>query len=124
MMMLLFLAPLVYWYITVPEIIYIIYAMLRSVANDGVPTLYGIGLAVYYVAFATNPKSTMIIAAILIVIDFMLHRGITIRNAPYYVTTSYSHDESDQNSYGYNDCPYCGSGDTDGNHCYDCDEDF
>ena len=25
---------------------------------------------------------------------------------------------------GYNDCPDCGSGDTDGNHCYDCDEDF
>lgn len=24
----------------------------------------------------------------------------------------------------YNDCPDCGSGDTDGNHCYDCDEDF
>ena len=22
------------------------------------------------------------------------------------------------------DCPYCGSGDTDGNHCYTCDEDF
>ncbi len=25
---------------------------------------------------------------------------------------------------GYNDCPYCGSGDTDGSHCYDCDEDY
>ena len=24
----------------------------------------------------------------------------------------------------YNDCPDCGSGDTDGNHCYDCDGDF
>ena len=22
------------------------------------------------------------------------------------------------------ECPYCGSGDTDGNHCYNCDEDF
>ena len=22
------------------------------------------------------------------------------------------------------DCPYCGSGDTDGNHCYTCEEDF
>ena len=21
-------------------------------------------------------------------------------------------------------CPYCGSGDTDGNHCYDCGDDF
>ena len=22
------------------------------------------------------------------------------------------------------ECPSCGSGDTDGNHCYECDEDF
>lgn len=22
------------------------------------------------------------------------------------------------------DCPYCGGGDTDGNHCYTCDDDF
>ena len=22
------------------------------------------------------------------------------------------------------DCPYCGSGDTDGNHCYNCHDDF
>ena len=22
------------------------------------------------------------------------------------------------------ECPYCGSGDTDGNHCYDCNEDL
>ena len=29
-------------------------------------------------------------------------------------------------SYQYEDeeCPYCGSGDTDGNHCYSCDDDF
>ena len=28
--------------------------------------------------------------------------------------------------YGGEDeeCPYCGSGDTDGNHCYTCDDDF
>ena len=25
---------------------------------------------------------------------------------------------------GGDDCPYCGSGDTDGNHCYTCDDDF
>ena len=24
----------------------------------------------------------------------------------------------------YNTCPYCGSSDTDGNHCHNCDEDF
>ena len=23
-----------------------------------------------------------------------------------------------------NDCPYCDSGDTDGNHCYTCNDDF
>ena len=22
------------------------------------------------------------------------------------------------------DCPYCGGGDTDGNHCYTCEDDF
>ena len=29
-------------------------------------------------------------------------------------------------SSGYHDeeCPFCGSGDTDGNHCYTCDDDF
>ena len=29
-------------------------------------------------------------------------------------------------SSGYHDeeCPSCGSGDTDGNHCYSCDDDF
>ena len=24
----------------------------------------------------------------------------------------------------YFECPYCGSGNTDGNHCFDCGEDF
>ena len=27
-------------------------------------------------------------------------------------------------TYHDEECPYCGSGDTDGNHCYNCDEDF
>lgn len=26
--------------------------------------------------------------------------------------------------YEDEECPYCGSGDTDGNHCYTCDDDF
>ena len=26
--------------------------------------------------------------------------------------------------HGVDECPYCGSGDTDGSHCYSCDEDF
>ena len=26
--------------------------------------------------------------------------------------------------YEDEECPYCGSGDTDGNHCYSCDDDF
>ena len=28
------------------------------------------------------------------------------------------------NTYHEEECPFCGSGDTDGNHCYNCDEDF
>lgn len=27
-------------------------------------------------------------------------------------------------TYHDEECPYCASGDTDGNHCYSCDEDF
>lgn len=27
-------------------------------------------------------------------------------------------------SHADDECPYCGSGDTDGNHCYTCDDDF
>lgn len=27
-------------------------------------------------------------------------------------------------SYLDDECPYCGSGDTDGNHCFNCEEDF
>ena len=27
-------------------------------------------------------------------------------------------------TYNDEECPYCGGGDTDGNHCYTCDEDF
>ena len=26
--------------------------------------------------------------------------------------------------HGVDECPFCGSGDTDGSHCYSCDEDF
>lgn len=26
--------------------------------------------------------------------------------------------------HGSDECPFCGSGDTDGGHCYSCDEDF
>ena len=31
---------------------------------------------------------------------------------------SFGHSGDDE------DCPYCGGGDTDGNHCYSCDDDF
>lgn len=34
--------------------------------------------------------------------------------------TSDTHDSIDSQMI----CPYCGSSNTDGNHCYDCDEDF
>ena len=41
-----------------------------------------------------------------------------------------SHRTSSSGSYTHGhditdtECPYCGSSDTDGNHCFDCDEDF
>ena len=31
---------------------------------------------------------------------------------------------SGSSHYEDEECPYCGNGDTDGNHCYTCDDDF
>ena len=50
-------------------------------------------------------------------------------NSDYYSDSDYQSD-SDHGwdpldpTDPYNDCPSCGSSNTDGNHCYDCDEDF
>ena len=30
----------------------------------------------------------------------------------------------EESTYHNEECPYCANGDTDGNHCYSCDEDF
>lgn len=120
------LYPILYcWYIAIPETVYILYAGFRSVTYNGPAELYFIGLVVYDCACISNPNVTMAVTAVLIAIDILLHRGKTIKNAP---LSGVSYDYDPQDPYDpanpYNSCPYCGSGDTDGNHCYGCDEDF
>ena len=120
------LYPILYcWYIAIPETLYIIYAGLRSAAYNGPAELYFIGLVIYDCACISNPNGTMAVTAVLIAIDFYLHRRKTIKNVPLSVVSC---DYDPQDPYDpvnpYNSCPCCGSGDTDGNHCYNCGEDY
>ena len=46
--------------------------------------------------------------------------GIAINAAMLYGSAT----EGSSSGYIDDECPYCGSGDTDGNHCYTCDDDF
>ena len=117
-MFFIFMAPLIYWYITIPEILYIIYAGFRSVANDGPAQLYFISLSLYFCTFIADQKLTMAVTAVLIVIDFLLHRHWAVNNTHHYTPSSRKTWSS------CDDCPYCGSSDTDGNHCYNCGKDF
>lgn len=120
------LYPILYcWYIALPETLYMLYGGFRSVAYDGPAELYFIGLVVYDGFCIAHPIETMAATAVLIAIDIYLHRGKTIRNAPVTgVTHKYDPLDPFDPANPYNSCPYCGSGDTDGNHCYSCDEDF
>lgn len=125
MMIAVFLYPLMYWYITIPEILYIIYAGLRSVARGtGMGEIYFIGLAIYYSTFIWNQTGTMIVTAALILIDIICHAHAGRTEQAGYSDPAYIHHDTNEEDYGYDSCPYCGSGDTDGNHCYECDEDF
>lgn len=101
------------------------HAGFRSIANNGPAEFCFIGLAIYYCAFIGDQKRTMAVTAVLIVIDFLLHhRGRTVSSTQYYVPSSKSTWDPLNPDDPYNDCPDCGSGDTDGNHCYDCGNDF
>ena len=128
MMIAVFLYPLMYWYITIPEILYIIYAGLRSVArNTGMGEIYFIGLAIYYATIIWNQTGTMAVTAVLIVIDIIWHANNGSVKQTSYAAPAYTHhdtQDTNEEGYGYDSCPYCGSGDTDGNHCYDCDGEY
>ena len=53
--------------------------------------------------------------------------GIGINAAMLYGSAAeggFSSGSSKHTSYTDEECPYCGSGDTDGNHCYTCEKDF
>lgn len=126
MVTLLFLAPLVYWYITIPEILYIFFAGIWSVAKGEVwGELYLIGLAVYYTMFLFHPVGTMAVTGILILIHLVWHvylgfTGKTGNYVPDYTESDITHGDNQI----FDSCPYCGSSNTDGNHCYDCGEDY
>ena len=86
--------------------------------------IYGIGLVIYYCAFIADQKGTMVVTAVLIVVDFIIHHRKNISPTRYYMPSSeYMYDSLDHED-PYNECPNCGNSDTDGNRCYDCGEDF
>ena len=127
-MIFVFLAPLMNWYITVPEIFYIIYAFFRGAVHDSISAqMYLWGLVLYYPAYLFNPTGTMVVTAILILVDFIYH--IHLKHHPsryaYLFKNDYTYDSSkywdDDDDHS---CPACGSGDYDGNHCYTCHKDF
>lgn len=108
------------WYIALPETLYMLYAGLRSVAHDDLGELYLMGFVIYDIAFINNETGTMAVTAVLIAVDICFHRGKTIRNAP--IGGISGSGKADR--YDPVVCPYCGSSDIDGNHCYTCGEDF
>ena len=122
-----FLYPILYsWYIALPEMLYIIYAGYRSVAYDGPAVVYFIGFALYCCGFIADPEATMGVTAVLIAADIYFHRGMSIKNAPAVHVSERPDDPPDHFDQDgrHQSCPYCGSADNDGSHCYNCGGDF
>lgn len=86
--------------------------------------IYFIGLAIYYSTFIWNQTGTMVVTAVLILIDVICHAHAGRTEQAGYSDPAYIRHDTNEEDYGYDSCPYCSSGDTDGNHCYECDEDF
>lgn len=137
---LIFLAPLTYWYITIPEMFYILVA--ANSCGEAMMGLYMLGLVAYFFAFAINPMGTMTVAGLLIAIHFLVHL-IFGQKDQYYepsIPSGYTNQLDEEAGDGFHSyisgfeyrdynkhedsfCPYCGSDNTDDNHCYDCDKD-
>ena len=124
MLLFLFLIPFAYcWYIALPEILYILYTFFRDIDYNGVMSeLAFILLTVYFVAFPFNPNTVMGVTAALIAVDFIWHK--THKPADTGCYYPYYESSEEEEGSGYNTCPYCGSGDTDGSHCYSCHKNF
>jgi hypothetical protein len=95
-----------YWYISVPAII------VLFLLNRKYPGIIAIAVVVYYVLFCLVISPWLALGAIAF---FAFVWFIGPRADSY--TTYNSYREEDE-------CPYCGSGDNDGNHCNNCGGDF
>ena len=87
--------------------------LVLSFAAFLLPAIIGIAIGVGLF------KSGSIIGGIVVI---LIGRGINI--AMVYVSYAEGSSGGGWHSYIDDECPYCGSGDTDGNHCYNCDDDF
>ena len=84
--------------------------LVIGVAGFLLPSIIGIAIGISMIK-AGNIIGGVVAIAVGILINFAMIYGSGIEG---------------RSSSGYQDeeCPYCGSGDTDGNHCYTCDDDF
>lgn len=159
----LFLVPFVneYWFITIPEVLYLMYLWFVLLGPNG---LILITIPIYSGFLLYQQVPTMVVVGVIMAIHilYVLCREIAGDKLAREKTGTANHDAAgiprmaadsrtegsteprkhhalddvvyigdneddaygDGYGYGYDDCPNCGSGDTDGNHCYDCDEDF
>ena len=84
--------------------------LIIGIAGFLLPSIIGISIGIGMIK-AGSVIGGLIVIAIGIAINVAMVCGSSIEGG----SSGYHHDD---------DCPYCGSGDTDGNHCYNCDEDF
>ena len=89
-------------------------AMLRLVVRD-MDHRELIGIFIGLVKFDSGNILGGIIAIII---------GLAVQGLMFLFMYLDSGSGSGSSHYVDEDCPYCGSGDTDGNHCYTCDDDF
>ena len=87
--------------------------LVLSFAAFLLPAIIGIAIGVGLF------KSGSIIGGIVVILI-----GIGINIAMVYGSYAEGSSGGGGHSYIDDECPYCGSGDTDGNHCYNCDDDF
>ena len=79
--------------------------------------------AAYAAAGGDNMIPVIIIGLAALYVIFTILVNVAGSGGGYHHTNGKDWDPLDPTD-PYNNCPDCGSGDTDGNHCYDCDDDF
>lgn len=88
-----------------------IIAILLAIGFIGflLPAIVGIAIGIGMI------KSDSVVGGIIAIVI-----GVAINAAMLYGSAA----EGGSSGYSDDDCPFCGSGDTDGNHCHTCDGDF